>query len=152
MNNEKDLYPLDYYLTIFSRERTVNRFGKTEDGLSKELITAVYSVARDKADMSRMCNVLRKYQVNTLQKLKGVSQTEMAKWRNVGSKTVENFALLQSLPNTEEQETIIRRFDVNKLKHELALLASLAFDAGVQHQDIVFDYDNILNKAMVDKL
>jgi hypothetical protein len=144
----KDLYPLDYYLSVFSRECIVNSSGKMEDGLSQELITAVYSVASDRADMSRMCRVLRKYGVNTLKKLKDTPQIEMMKWRNCGGKTIEKFAHMRSLPVVESKEQIIRRYDVNKLKHEIAILICHAYSAGIQKHDMEdIDYDEILLKA-----
>lgn len=145
---EKDLHPIDYYISIYTRECVVNSSGKIENGLSKELISAVYQVASDRADMSRMCHILRKYGVNTLNKLKNTPQIEMMKWRNTGSKTIEKFGHIQSLPVDVSQEQIIRRYDVNKLKYEIALLICHAYSAGIQKHDMEdVDYDEILHKA-----
>lgn len=143
-----DLYPIDYYLSVFSRECVVNCSGKTEDGLSQELITAVYSVASDRADMSRMCRVLRKYGVNTLKKLKDTPQIEMTKWRNCGGKTIEKFAHIQSLPVVEEEsEIIVHRYVVSELKKQIDAAVTSAYQAGAKGEDMVFDCDEILLKA-----
>lgn len=147
----KDLYPIDYYISVFARECVVNSSGKTEDGLSKELISAVYQIASDRADMSRMCRVLRKYGVNTLSKLKDTPQVEMTKWRNAGSKTIEKFAHIQSLPSIEEEsEVIVRRYIVGELKKQIDAAVTEAYQAGAKGEDMIFDCDEILNNALFE--
>lgn len=151
MSNE--MYPLKYYLSVFSREACVGPCGTMKDGLSQELITAVYSVATDRADMTRMCRVLRKYQINTLKQLKGVDQSIiLTKWRGVGNKTAEKFFHLQSLPDVEkEEELIVRRYLVPELKKQIAVLMTHAYSAGIEGKDMPsFDYDEYLNKARYD--
>lgn len=151
MSNE--MYPLKYYLSVFSREACVGPCGTMKDGLSQELITAVYSVATDKADMTRMCRVLRKYQINTLKQLKRVDQSIiLTKWRGIGNKTAEKFFHLQSLPDVEkEEELIVRRYLVPELKKQIAVLMTHAYSAGIEGKDMpAFDYDEYLNKARYD--
>lgn len=151
MSNEK--YTLDYYLHVFSREACVGPCGTMKDGLSQELITAVYSVAIDKADMTRMCRILRKYQINTLKQLKRVDQSIIStKWRGVGKNTAEKFFHLQSLPDVEkEEELIVRRYLVPELKKQIDILITLTYSAGTEGKDMPsFDYDEYLNKALYD--
>lgn len=145
-----DLYPLNYYLTIFSREVSTGPNGVMKDGMSQELITAVYSVATDKADMSRMCKALRKYQINTLKQLKSIDQSViLTKWRGIGNKTAEKFFYLQSLPDIEERELIVRRYIVPELEKQIIALITLAYNAGIEGKDIPsFDYDEYLDKAI----
>lgn len=147
-----DLYPLNYYLTIFSREACIDASGTMKDGMSQELITAVYSVAADKADMTRMCRVLRKYEINTLKQLKEVDQSViLTKWRGIGNKTAEKFFHLQSLPYTEEKELIVRRYIVPELEKQIGALITLAYNAGIEGNDMPsFDYDECLSRALFE--
>lgn len=147
-----DLYPLNYYLTIFSREACIGACGAVRDGMSQELITAVYSVATDKADMTRMCRVLRKYQINTLKQLKEVDKSIiLTKWRGIGNKTAEKFFHLQSLPCNEKKEFIVRRYIVPELEKQITALITLSYNAGIEGKDIPsFDYDEYLSKALFD--
>lgn len=145
-------YPLDYYLNIFAREAVIDASGRARDGLSQELITAVYHLATDKADMTRMCRALRKYQINTLQKLKEVEpEVILNKWRNVGKKTAEKFIYLQSLPVEDEQEIIVRRYCVNALECQIDAMVKEAYMAGANRKDMPsFNYEECLKRSLFD--
>lgn len=148
-----DLYPLKYYLSVFSREHCIGGYsGKFEDGLSQELITAVYSVASDKNDMTRICRALRKYGVNTLSKLKETpAETITTKWRGIGTKTAEKLFHLQSLSvDEEENEVIVRRYIVGELEKQIKEVVTNAYQAGDAGKDFIVDVSEIMNKALFD--